>query len=303
MFDSLQDFAHDLRIALRQLVRAKTFTATVILTLAVGIGLNAAIFTMVDCVLLRPLGYRDADRIYGLNTHFLDGYRSIPRLGGGDYIDIAQQAGSVEYAAYYQAYSDGAQAAGRTYYLALAQVSPEFMQVMGVQPLAGRTFSITGHNRDNIKEPSEAMASSAFARDTYGAVHAALGKTVSFEGKIYTIVGVLPDGFTFPQKTQLWFEAPTAPEYANRTSYSQQAVVKVRPGVSADALSAELATISKRLQAAYPQEDGHKAIEAVSLQEQLIGKIKPVLRLLMGAVGVVLLIVCANITHLQLVRG
>ena len=304
MFDRMQNLAQDLRVAVRQLMRSKTFSLTVVLTLAVGIGLNAAIFTMVDCVMLRPLGYRDAERIYGLNTHFLDANRSIPRMGGGDYADVAQQASSVEYAAYYQGpYSDGAQTAGRTFYLASTGASPEFMRLMGVEPLAGRIFATTGHNKDKVKDPSEAMVSSVFARESFGSVAAALGKTISFEGKTYNIVGVMPDGFTFPGKTQLWIELPSEPEYAGRTSYSQMAVVKLKPGVSAEQLNAELATISQRLQKAYPKDDGHKTIEAVSLQEQLIGKIKPVLRLLMGAVGVVLLIVCANITHLQLIRG
>src|SRR5580658_8361540 len=102
MFDLMHDLIHDLRLAVRQLGRSPTFTFSVILTLALGIGLNAAIFTMVDCVLLRPLGYHDADRIYGLNSRFVDEARSIPRLGGGDYTDVAQRVGSFEYTAYYQ---------------------------------------------------------------------------------------------------------------------------------------------------------------------------------------------------------
>lgn len=304
MWDRLQNLAHDLRVALRQLMRAKTFSLTVVLTLAVGIGLNAAIFTMVDCVMLRPLGYRDAERIYGLNSRFLTENRAIPRMGGGDFTDVAQQASSIEYAAYYQGpYSDGAQAAGRTFYLATTGASPEFMSTMGVEPQAGRAFAVTGHNRDKVEDPTEAMVSGAFARESFGSIAAALGKTIAFEGKSYNIVGVMPDGFTFPGKTQLWIEVPSESEYRSRTSYSQMAVVKLKPGVSAQQFNAELATISQRLQKAYPKEDGHKAIEAVPLQEQLIGKIKPVLRLLMAAVGVVLLIVCANITHLQLIRG
>ena len=82
---------------MRQLRRSRSFTFAVVLTLALGIGLNAAIFTMVDCVLLRPLGYRDADRIYGVNTRFLEEHRAIPRLGGGDYTDLAERVGSFEY--------------------------------------------------------------------------------------------------------------------------------------------------------------------------------------------------------------
>ncbi len=293
----------DLRIAMRQLLRSKTFTIAVILTLALGIGLNAAIFTMVDCVLLRPLGYHDAGRIYGLNTRFLDEHRAIPRLGGGDYTDLEQRVGSLEYSAYYQgAYDDGIQVAGRTLYLHIANVSPEFGQVMGVEPVAGRIFQITGHGKDNIKDPQDAMVSSAFARDNFGGAAQALGKTLNWGGKLRTIVGVLPGGFDFPDKAQVWFEGPSQPDVPARSGYNQRAIGKVKAGVSLEQLNAEMATLSQQLGTAYA-EDKQKALEAVSLQEQIVGKIRPVLRLLMSAVGVILLIVCANITHLQLVRG
>lgn len=298
----MYDWMHDLQLAVRQLLRSKTFTLTVVLTLAVGIGLNAAIFTMVDCVLLRPLGYHDAERIYGLETRFVQENRSIPRMGGGDFNDTATRISSLEYAAYYRNYEDGLQAAGRTLYTEIGQVSPEFGQVMGVEPVAGRLFRISGHGQDHIHDPEEAMISSAFARDNFDGAQSALGKTLSYNGKPRVIVGVLPDGFSFPGKSQVWIEAQSEPDVANRTAYNQRVIGKVKPGVTAEQLNAEMATLSKQLQATYP-EDKTKALEAVSLQEQLVGKVKPVLRLLMAAVGVILLIVCANITHLQLVRG
>jgi putative ABC transport system permease protein len=299
---AMYEAMRDLRLAIRQLRRSGTFTFAVILTLALGIGLNAAIFTMVDCVLLRPLGYHDADRIYGINTRFLEEHRAIPRLGGGDYSDMAQRVGSLQYSAYYGAWQDGLQAAGRTLYTDIARVSPEFGQVMGVEPVAGRVFSVTEHGKNEVKDPQEALVSNAFARETFGDAAQALGKTLKFNGKVRTVVGVLPDGFSFPGKTQVWLEAPSIPETPARSAYNQRVIGKVKPGVTAEQLNAEMATLSKQLGVAYP-EDKQKALEAVSLQEQLVGKIRPVLRLLMGAVAVVLLIVCANITHLQLVRG
>ncbi len=307
MHGLILDSIHDLRLAIRQLRRSGTFTFTVILTLAVGIGLNAAIFTMVDCVLLRPLGYHDANLIFGINTRFLNEGRVIPRIGGGDFTDLAQGMGSLEYAAYYSNYQAGLQAAGRTLYTDISTASPEFGQVMGVEPVAGRVFltttgPMTAHGKNEVKDPQEAMVSSAFARDNFGGAAQALGKTLKFNTKLRTIVGVLPDGFSFPGKTQVWIEAPSAPDVAARSSYNQHAIGKVKAGVTAEQLNAEMATLSKQLQTAYP-EDRVKALEAVSLHEQIVGSIRPVLRLLMAAVIVVLLIVCANITHLQLVRG
>jgi putative ABC transport system permease protein len=293
----------DLRLAVRQLGRSGSFTFAVILTLALGIGLNAAIFTMVDCVLLRPLGYHDAGRIYGLNSRFVDEARSIPRLGGGDYTDVAQRVGSFEYTAYYQGdYGDAVEAAGRNLYVDISGASQEFGQVMGVEPAAGRVFHVTAHGKDNVKDPQEAMVSSAFARENFGGVAQAVGQTLKWSGKMRTIVGVLPDGFSFPGKTQVWIEVPSEPETPSRTGYNQRAIGKIKTGVSVEQLNAEMATLSKQLQTAYP-EDKRKELEAVSLQEQIVGKVRPVLQLLMAAVGVVLLIVCANITHLQLVRA
>ena len=293
------DWMSDLRLALRQLGRSRTFTATVILTLALGIGLNAAIFTMVDCVLLRPLGYRDADRIYGLNTRFLDEKRSIPRIGGADFTDLATRVSALESAAYYSFYQDGIQAGSRMLYTDIALASPEFGQVMGVEPAAGRLF-LTGNK--SLTDPEEAMVGATFAEQQFGSAAQAIGQTLSYYGKPRVIVGVLPNGFSFPGKTQVWVEGPSAPDVANRTSYNQRAIGKVKAGVSMERLNAELGTLSKQLEASYP-EDKLKALEAVSLQEQLVGKVAPILRLLLAAVGVVLLIVCANITHLQLVRA
>ena len=290
---------HDLRLAIRQLGRSRSFTLTVVLTLALGIGLNAAIFTMVDSILLKPLGYHDADRIYGLDTRFTDENRSIPRIGGADFTDLATRVSSLESAAYYNFYQDGIQAGQRMLYTDIALASPQFGQVMGVEPVAGRLF-LTESN--TLTDPQEAMVSAAFAREQFGSPEQALGKALKYYGKLRVIVGVLPDGFSFPGKTRVWVEGPSAPDVVNRTSYNQRAIGKVKPGVSQERLNAELATLSRQLAGAYP-EDKQKALEAESLQTQLVGKIRPTLRLLMASVGVVLLIVCANIAHLQLVRA
>ena len=286
----------DLRYALRQLRRSGSFTWTVVLTLAVGIGLNAAIFTIVDSVLLKPLGYHDASRIYGIDTRFLKESRSIPRVGGDDYMDVAGNVKSLESTAYYNAYQDGLLLDGQSLYLDIANVSPRFGSVMGVEPVAGRLFG----NEDT--DGTDALVASSFAKEHFGSAQAALGKAVHYNGRTRTIVGVLPAQFSFPEKTVVWIETPPRPEVPSRTGYNQKAIAKAKPGVTAEQLNAEMATLSRQLQAAYP-EDRSKALRAVPLQEQIVGSIRPTLRLLMGSVVVVLLIVCANIGHLQLVRS
>ncbi|HEY1903977.1 MAG TPA: ABC transporter permease [Terracidiphilus sp.] len=289
----------DLRYALRQLRRSGSFTAAVVLTLAVGIGLNAAIFTIVDCVLLRPLGYHEASRIYSIDTRFLQKGRSIPRLGGDDYVDVANHVRSIESAAYYAAGEDGVLLNGQSLYLNMAGVSSRFGSVMGVEPVAGRLFR---DDSDGGPDNSEVLVANSFAEQHFGSAQAAIGRALDYDGRTRTIVGVLPTGFSFPGKTAVWIEQPPRPEIASRTAYNQRAVVRARPGVTAAALNAEMATLSRQLQAAYP-DDRLKALEAVSLQDEIVGPIRPTLRLLMGSVIVVLLIVCANIGHLQLVRS
>jgi putative ABC transport system permease protein len=294
----------DLRYALRQLRRSLSFTAAVVLTLAVGIGLNAAIFTIVDCVLLRPLGYHDANRIYSIDTRFVAEGRSIPKLGGDDYLDVANSVTSIESIAYFDASEsglnagqDGLQLDGQSLYLHMAAVSSQFGAVMGVEPVAGRLFG-----NDANADSSEALVASSFAEQHFGTAQAAIGHALRFDGRTRTIVGVLPAGFSFPEKAVVWFELPPHPEIPSRSAYNQRAIVKVKPGITAPRLNAQMAALSRHLQAAYP-EDHAKTLEAVPLQEQLVGSIRPILRLLMGSVVVVLLIVCANIGHLQLVRS
>jgi len=285
-----------IRHALRSLRRSPAFALTVIATLGIGIGLNSAIFTVVDCVLLRPLGYRDADRIVSLQTHFVDENRSIAKLGGDDYSDLSRQIKGVESMAFYRDYGVGIQLGGEALYLPVASVSPGFGQVMGVQPVAGRIFQAT----DTIGH--EALVSATFARDHFSSAQAALGQVIRYEGALRPIVGVLPDGFSFPGKTAVWIEENATPGIVSRTAYNQHGIAKRRAGVSSAQLNAELDAFSHRLQHDFP-EDRHKTIEAVPLQEQIVGTIRPTLHLLMGSVAIVLLIVCANIMHLQLVRA
>jgi putative ABC transport system permease protein len=294
----------DLRYALRQLRRSRSFTAAVVLTLAVGIGLNAAIFTIVDCVLLRPLGYHDASRIFSIDTRFLKEGRSIAKLGGDDYADVANQVRSLESIAYFDASQsglnagqDGLQLDGQSLYLNMAAVSPQFGAVMGVEPVAGRLF-----RNDANADGSEALVANSFASEHFGSAQAAVGHALHYDGRTRTIVGVLPAGFSFPEKAVVWVELPPRPEIPARSAYNQRAIAKTRPGVTATQLNAEMATLSRQLQAAYP-DDRLKALEAVPLQDQIVGSVRPTLRLLMGSVVVVLLIVCANIGHLQLVRS
>jgi putative ABC transport system permease protein len=291
----MNELLQNIRYAWRSLRNAPLFTSAVILTLAIGVGLNTAIFTMVDSVLLRPLGYHDANRIVSLGTLKLQSGHLNPRIGGADFTDL-QQVHGLESVAYYYLYGkSGISVGGQAYYLPVGGVSPTFPQVMGVVPVAGTTF------REDDNAADKAMVSESFARDHFGSAQNALGQIIK-SARAYTIVGVLPAGFSFPQQSQIWLEELAKPENQNRTAFNQWAVGKRHDGVSQQQLDAELDSLSHRLQVTYPEEKAN-ALVARSLQESIVGKLRPTLRLLMGSVVVVLLIVCANVTHLQLVRS
>ena len=282
--------------ALRSLRHSPAFTLTVIVTLGLGVGLNTAIFTVVDSVLLRPLGYHEADRIVGIETHFNDEGRSIPRVGGDDFMDLAREVHGLEAAARYSNYPSGVSLRGASFYVPVAFVSPQFTQVMGIESIAGRLLG------PSDRDGTDALLSAAFARDHFGSAAAAVGQSITAQGTVYTIVGVLPAGFSFPDKTEVWIEVPPQPMNRNRTSYNDRVVGRRRSDVSASQLSAELAGFSLSLQRGFP-EDRNKSFDAVPLQEQIVGPIRPTLHLLLGSVLVLLLIVSVNLMHLHLVRA
>lgn len=280
----------------RSLRRSPAFVLTVVATLALGVGLNTALFTVVDSVLLRPLGFHGADRLVAIQTRFVEEHRSIPRVAGADYADLARGTPGLESAAFYSAYEAGLSLHGSSLYLPIAMVSPQFLEALGVQPLVGRLFRA----QDTVG--TEALVSGSFARQHFASPAAALSHPLLFEGKLYTIVGVLPDGFTFPRRSSIWLEHDAAAGNSNRTSYNDQVIGRMRPGISLGQLNAQLDTLSRQLQRTYP-EDRHKALVAIPLQDQLVRDIRPTLRLLMGSVALLLLVVAANLTHLQLVRS
>jgi predicted permease len=290
----LQDF----RYALRSLRKSPSFSAIAILTLALGIGANAVVLAVVQSVLIAPLPYRDADRIVALNTKFISEARSINRVTGADLMDVKAQSGTFEQVAYYYGGEMGVQLPEHAAFTGVQGATANFAQVFGVQPVVGHLYS-------DEEASHSALINANFARDNFGSAEAAVGKTLSVEGVIYNIVGVLPAEFSYPKGTQVWMGAPSTPEakWSHRTSYNFHSVAKVKPGVSMATVQSELDAIGDRLRKEYAAENKDKAFLAVPLHEQLVGKVRPMFLLLVGAVGLILLIACVNVAHLQLARA
>jgi putative ABC transport system permease protein len=290
---------HELRYALRMLKNNPSFAAIAVLTLALGIGANTAMFSVVNGVLLRPLDYPNASRIVQLSSSDLKKGRSFPRLSGPDLVDVRSGASTLEQVSYYYGGEMGVQIADHAEFVATYLVTPNFFTVFGVAPVLGRGFETNDAHRG-------AIVGLPFAQRNFGSGAAALGQTVHMEGVAYEIVAVVPAGFRFPREAQVWLAASPQPEKpwgVSRTSYNYRVVALLKPGTSLDAVNAQLQTIATRLQEAFPDANKDKSFLAVSLREQLVGPVRATLYFLMGAVSLVLLIACANVANLLLARA
>ncbi|HEV3140753.1 MAG TPA: ABC transporter permease [Vicinamibacterales bacterium] len=285
---------NELRYALRTLKNTPSFAAIAVLTLALGVGANTAMFSVVNGVLLRPLDYPNAARIVQLNTSQKG--RSFPRLTGPDFVDIRDDASALEQVSYYFGGEMGVQMADHAEFAGTYLVTPNFFSVFGVAPAFGRAFDTDDAQRG-------AVVGLPFAARNFGSGAAALGQTLRMEGVAYAIVGVVPPSFSFPREAQVWLATSPRPSSMERTAYNYRAVALVRSDSSIDAANAQLRTIGAQLEAAFPVANKDKRFLAVPLQEQLVGPVRATLYFLMGAVSLVLLIACANVANLLLARA
>ena len=292
----MSTFLQDLRYGLRALVKSPGFATIAVATLALGIGATTAMFTVVDGVLLKPLRYRDADRIVAVSTVFTNRGRAIPRVTGGDYIDMRADRGTFESIASYYGGEMGVQVANRAEFVGAILASTEFMDVFGVAPRYGRLFHADDAQRS-------AIVSLPFATRNFGSGETAIGQPLRLEDRVYTIVGVAAPSFQFPEHTDVWVADARDPAILERTAYNNRVVAKLREGVNVDAVNARLATLGAQLAAAYPNSNTDKSFTARPLREQLVQPVRTTLYVLTGAVGLVLLIACANVANLMLARA
>jgi predicted permease len=292
----MSHFLQDLRYGIRTLSKTRGFTLVAIFTIALGIGATTAMFTVVDGVVLKPLRYQDADRIVALNTQFTDRGRTSPRITGGDYLDLRQQRDIFSAIATYYGGEMGVQVAGRAEFVGTMVTSTEFMNVFGATPLTGRIF-----NADDAQR--SAIVSARFATRNFGSAETAVGQSLRMEDHTYSIVGVVPTWFRYPERTEVWIAGPRDPDNIDRTAFNYRAVAKLRDGVSMEAANARLATFGEQLAQAYPDSNKSKAFVVRPLQDQLVSPVRTTLFILMGAVALVLLIACANVANLMLARS
>ena len=285
----------DLIKAFRNIAANPGFTLLAAGTLALGIGLNTALFSVVNGVLLAPLPYPQPERVVSINTVFADEKRNIARITGGDLMELTGEQGLFEAFGFYSGGEMGIQMPDRAEFAGVAFVSPGFLPVFGVVPRVGRWFIEA--------DQTGAIVSEGFANRNFGSAAAALGKTVSVESTIFQISGVVGNALDFPRNADVWVQRPLKPSNKNRSAFNYRAVARLAPGVSLKAANARLEAVGARLASMFPADNKNKSFLAVPLRDQLTGGVRTTLFVLMSAVALVLLIACANVANLLLARA
>ena len=293
----IEDIFRDIRVGSRGLTRNPGFTVVAVLTLALGIGANTAIFSVVKAVLLEPLAYEEPDRIVAVQTLQTKTNRRGNNISGGDYADLVAEPSPFMAATRYNGGELPIETGGQAEFVGAYGIDAGFADVFQLKPIAGRLIT-----REEFRtKATVAMVSETFAVRHFGERHRAIDETLRSQQSALSIVGVLPTGFRFPRKAEVWFPMPW--EITNRTSGIYKAVARLKPGVTAEAASAHLATVGARLQEAFPSTHKHKSFTATLLKDVLIKRSRLTLWLLMGSVGLVLLVACANVANLLLARA
>jgi len=299
----------EIRPTLRRLARTPGFTTVSVLTLALGIAGTTAAFSVINAVLLRPLPYRDPERLVQL-------WHAAPGIGmaqveqsDASYIQYHDKATrSFESTASYQedaASLTGSQDPER---VSSANVTASFLPTLGVRPAVGRNFK---EEEDRPGGPAVAILSDALWRRRYGADPAMLGKTIQVNGKAREVVGIMPAGFHFPDATtEIWLPMGIDRAHLNTGSFNRDAIGRLRPGVTMRAAEAEMQPLLMRLPDDAPGmmtrtmfEQAKIRVMLHSLRDDVVGDIKPILFTVLGTVALVLLIACANVASLFLVRA
>jgi putative ABC transport system permease protein len=300
IFESLWQ---DVRCGLRMLRKNAGFAVVAIVTLALGIGANTAIFSVIHGVLLSPLPYSDPDRIVlVLESNPSRGFPQFS-VSPPNYIDWKKESTSFEQIASIARgdfnYTGGAEPER----LSGARVGSSFFAVMGAAPAMGRTFF---PEDDVLGKAGVVVLSYGLWTRRFGSDPQVVGKSLTLDGQTYRVVGVMQNGFQFPRRVDLWlpseFDADALSPGARGAHYLR-VMARLKPGVSIDKAQAEMVAISKRLEQQYPRTNTGWTSKLLSLNEATVGDIRPTLLVLFGAVGFLLLIACANVANLLLARA
>jgi putative ABC transport system permease protein len=295
-------FAHairDARYAVRQLLKAPGFTIVAVLTLALGIGATTAIFSVVNGVLLRPLPYPDSDRL--VRVHEIVPQYGLFSVAPANFFDWRAQNSVFERLATYSSTSGTFTTENGPERVQGAVVSWDMFELLRVAPILGTSFTAA---QDEPGAPGVIMLSYGAWQQRFGGDPGVVGRSITVSGAPATVVGVMPQGFYFPTRVaEFWRPIGLNSAKASRGGHFLGVVARLKPGVTLDRANVEMKSIAERLAVQYPESSAGESARVVLLQEQVVGAIRPALLTLFAAVGVVVLIACANVANLLLVRA
>jgi len=296
----MQRLIQDLRFAVRSLVKRPGFTLIAGLTLALGIGSSTAIFSVVDAAIIKGLPYQEPDRLYHMWERTSQKDFDQREFSYPDYQDYLQNK-VVDIAAYTGGGTilNGNGTSERVF---APLVSANFFSVLGVQPIQGRAFQ-TGEDKQGA--PKFAVLTYPFWQSHFGGSNNAVGQQLNLAGESYTVIGVLPQSFQFAMRPADLFlpYQPTQNQLTRRGMHGTNLIARLRSGVSAAQAQSELGVIANNIAQQFKESHTGATLKLIPLQEQVVGQVRPILMLLLTAVGFVLLIACANVASLLLTRS
>lgn len=298
----MEALLQDLRYGIRMLWHSPGFTLVALLTLTLGIGANSAIFSVVNSVLLRPLDYEESDRLMILSerSQILEGMSiSYP-----NFTDWREQNQVFEQIAVFRRQSYNLTGIGDPEFLLGGMVSAELFPALRVEPALGRTFT---SEEDRPGGNQVAVLTHGLWQRRFGSDPDILGQTLTLNSKPYTVIGVMPAGFVYPSRVELW--VPVGQE-SGQESWRERGnhpglygVARLKPGITLDQARADMDAIAVSLEQQYPQSNSGNRVSITPMLEQAVRNIRPALLVIMGAVAFVLLIACANVANLLLARA
>ena len=294
----------DVRSGVRALVHSPIFTAVTVLSLALGIGANTAIFSVVNGLLLRPLPYPEPEQI--VDVWHTPPQQSFPGLdkfsvSPGNYLDWKAQSSTFEQMAVYSDMGLSLSTSNDPLPLIGAAVSSDFFSVLRSNAMQGRTFT---PDEERPGGDQVVVIGHGLWQRAFGANPNLIGQTLTLNSRSFTVIGIMPAGFEFPREAELW--VPLAwddKERQVRSNHDYLVIARLKQNVSPQQAQAEMSTISSRLEQQYPEENKGWGAVVIPLRDDLVGDIRLALLVLFCAVGFVLLIACANVANLMLARG
>jgi putative ABC transport system permease protein len=292
-FDRLRQ---DIRFAVRMIVRTKAVSLAVIVTFALGIGANTAIFSLINSVLLSPLPYASPDRIVTVEPFWTNTGQPNTVSSAPDFRDWRERNHVFEHLAFHAGREVRIVANGTPLFANVQLVTPEFFDVFGVRPFGGRVWT------EAEERTPLAVVSYAWANGQYGDAAAAIGKSIEAAGQAAEIIGVAPPAFTYPGATDVWLSSALIPINQNRGGHNYFVVGRLKANVSVEEARADMRTVASHIAQEFP-ENRFKSVAVTPMLDTLTGRARTTLWLLLGTVIGVMLIACVNVAHLQLARA